>query len=95
MNHSLRALMYAALLAVSLPALAGSETSNASETAPSTTDSAQQKRLQDLRAEYEERRDRLTGADKLPARAAQSGSFYDAPVDTRDAPDQASDRSSR
>ena len=97
MNNSLRALTCAALLATAGFALADSESLATSQTsAPTEQSTKQQERLQDLRAQYEEKRDRITGADKLTQRRnTTSGVFFDAPVDTRDAPDQAPNASAQ
>ncbi|WP_447554387.1 hypothetical protein [Vreelandella sp. EE22] len=81
-------------MAASFSALAGPETPGASSSDTSMSEDSQE-RLQDVRARYEERRDRLTGADKLPPRTQKVGSFHHAPVDTRDAPDQTAENSSR
>lgn len=82
MKNLLRPFACAALLAATLPVLANSGMST-----------EQQPNLQDLRAEFEAKRDRLTGADQLEKTEAKEASgFFDAPIDTEDAPDQTQTR---
>lgn len=79
MNNLLRSFACAALVAATLPSMADTETST-----------EQQPSLQDLRAQLEAKRDRLTGADQIvQSEAAEASGFFDAPVDTSDAPEQA------
>jgi hypothetical protein len=78
MNNLLRSLACAALLAATIPAMANNETST-----------EQQPSLHDLRADFEAKRDRLTGADQLEtSEAVEANAFFDAPIDTSDAPEQ-------
>ncbi|WP_328716200.1 hypothetical protein VO226_09060 [Halomonas elongata] len=53
---------------------------------------AHQENWQKARAHYQEKRDRISGADRLPKRdTPRDNAFLDAPVDTSDSPDLSSD----
>ncbi|WP_146230334.1 hypothetical protein [Pseudomonas sp. LB-090624] len=78
MNRLLLPLACSALLATPINAFADTSTTR------------QQATTQSAREQLDAQRDRITGVDRVSQEAAASNAVIDAPVDTSDAPTQAS-----